>query len=371
MKKLVILGSVVSACPPSKQGGTERVAYYQAKQLAKRGVSILFVGAVGTIENFRSQLDSEQEKDTDKILENIEFVEIGGGTAFGSQEDSVKLDPSKVEASRKLRLEMVHLAAVSSLLFKRKDDYDTVLNNMRGEAIFVPLLSFLGKRFVSVLHVNLFAELASLFRQYQTELISISNEQRTEFPELHYQTIYNPINTSIFPFNSAPKPYALCIGTIGMHKNQHEAIEASQKAGIPIVLAGKIRDQEYFDEKIKPHVDGINVVYHGELSFEEKVKLYQEASVFLFPIKWQEPFGLVVIEALSCGTPVIAYPNGGPKEIVKDGENGYLVNSTDEMAEKIKIIDRIDRKKCREDVEERFSEEVIGSQYFDTLGPLL
>lgn len=367
MKKLLLLGSVVSKCPPEKHGGTERVAYYQAKHLAKRGVKIIFVGAEGTKEAFKNQLLKE-EKDWERIFSLIEIVEIGGGTQFGKAADAIKHDPKREEASRKLRIEMLNLALVQNLMIERRNEYDLVLNNMRGEATLVPLANFLGKTFVNVTHLNIFEKLAIFFKKHHVKIITISNEQQKEFPDLEYiATVYNPVPTRLFTFNPHPKDYALMISTIGYHKNQKDAILACKKVGIPLILAGKIRDEDYFQNEIKPYIDGKTVTYLPELGFEEKLRLYQKAKVFLFPIFWQEPFGLVCIEALSCGTPVIAYPNGGPKEIVISGKNGFLVENWQEMAEKIQEIDKIDRYQCRKDAEERFDEEVIGEKYYQVI----
>ena len=364
--KLLILGSVVSPCPPLFHGGTERVAYSQAKELAKRGLKIIFVGAKGTINNFTNQL--KFEKENLEILKNIEFFEIGGGTGFGDQKDSLKINPQITEASRKLRLELVNISLVQKLMIEKKDEYDLILNNLRGEAILLPLAVLLGKKIINVMHLNLFPELADIFKHYKAYLIPISNSQKELFPNLNYlPTIYNPINTKIFPFNPKPKDYALMISTIGYHKNQLDAILAAKKAGIKLIIAGKIRDNNYFHNHIRPHIDGKNIVYYDELNFEEKIKLYQDAKVFLFPIKWQEPFGLVVIEALACGTPVIAYPHGGPKEIIIHGKNGYLVSSIDQMTQAIKNIEKIDRSFCRQDVVNRFDEKIIGEKYFNVL----
>lgn len=370
MKKILLLGSVVSPCPPKNQGGTERVAYYQAKQLAKRGLKIIFVGAKDTKKNFLNQLKLEKENNTQlkKIISNIEFVEIGGGTQFGNAKDSLKTDPSKTEASRKLRVEMLNLAKVQQLMIERKNDYQIILNNMRGEAIFLPLAKLIKKEVFNVCHLNIFDELAELFYKFNTKIITIANHQKEKYKNLNYvATIYNPVNTKIFSFNNKPKNYALMISTIGYHKNQKDAILACKIAKIPLIISGKIRDKDYFDSEIKPFIDNKSITYLGELNFAQKLKLYQEAKVFLFPILWQEPFGLVVIEALSCATPVIAYPNGGPKEIIKNGFNGFLVNTVKEMAQKIKEIDKIKRENCRKDAEERFSEEIIGDQYYQIL----
>lgn len=243
---------------------------------------------------------------------------------------------------------------------------------MRGESIFLPLAKILEKEVISVMHLNIFEELADLFEKFDTKIVTIADHQKSSFPNLNYlATISNPVNADAFKFSGEPKNYALFISTVGTHKNQKDAILACKKASIPLIMGGKIRDVEYFEKEIKPLIDGKNVIYAGELSFNEKLKLYQEAKVFLFPILWQEPFGLVVIEALSCGTPVIAYPNGGPSEIIKDGVNGFLVNSADEMADKIKLIDEISRKTCRAAAEERFGESAIGQRYFEAISTLL
>lgn len=365
MKKLLLLGSVVGPCPPVAQGGTERVVYTQAKYLAKKGIPLILVAARGTKENFLKQLALDSEVDTQRITQNIEFIEIGGGTQLGNAVDAIEINPSLTEGSRKLRLEMLNLALVQEVIIQRKDEYDLILNNMRGETVFLPLVAQLGKRFISVAHLNIFPELASIYEKYDAKIIPISDEQKQEFPSVAYlETIPNPITIGLFPFNAHPKGYALMLSTIGRHKNQKDAILASKKAGIPLILAGKIRDQDYFDQDIKPHIDGTSVKLLGQLDFMKKIELYQNASCFLFPILWQEPFGLVVIESLACGTPVIAYPHGGPKEIIKDGETGFLVENPDQMAEKIGKISSISRERCRESVAQRYTEEIVGEKYY-------
>lgn len=371
MKKLLLLGSVAAACPPKKQGGTERVAYYQAKLLAARGVKILFVGGIGSTQNFSQELTHEKA-DVDGILQNIEFIEIGGDTQYGNAADAIKLDKSQIEASRKMRLEMTYLAQVQQLMMDRKDDYSFVLNNMRGEAILLPLAALLQKPLINVMHLNIFQELADTFSKYNTHIITIGKHQKDAFPHLnHLATIPNPINVSSFTFNKHPKHYALMLSTIAYHKNQKAAIQAAKKAQIPLILSGKIRDEDYFKTEIEPHIDGKHVSFMKELDFFTKAKLYSEAKVFLFPIEWEEPFGLVVIEALASGTPVIAYPHGEVAEIVKDGKTGYLVNNPEEMAEKINQIDSIDRAYCRQDVTERFDESIVGKLYFQHLQPFI
>ena len=323
--------------------------------------------------NFIQTLNNEGEKEIDLILRNIEFIELGN--------ESVKHQLSKegsqkeilTESSRKLRIEINYLAQVEEILIKREKEYEVILNNMRGgESMFVPIANFLNKTLISVLHLNLFPELITILKRPNIFVIPLSNHQRLDFPEINYlEIIPNPTSPVLFKFNPTPKNYALMISTIGYHKNQKDAILACKKASIPLIISGKIRDEDYFNKEIKPYIDNKEVIYYKELDLNKKIKLYQEAKVFLFPIKWQEPFGLVVIESLMSGTPVIAYPNGGPSEIIKNGVNGFLVKNYQEMAEKIKKIDQIERKNCRLYAERNFSDEIVGNKYFQVLKKFL
>src|SRR3989344_5302489 len=130
-----------------------------------------------------------------------------------------------------------------------------------------------------------------------------------------------------------------------------------------MLIGGRIKDTKYYESEIKPLIDGTQIQWVGEKHGDEIVKLYQGAKVFLFPTLWEEPFGLVLIEAMSCGTPVIAYPHGAIPEIVTNGKVGFLVNSVAEMAAKIKEIDTIKREDCRKRVEEFFSIEQMINKY--------
>ena len=373
MKKILLLGSVTTSTPPLKHGGTEWVVYFQAKNLARFGVKIILVSYLSSKKNFIQALNNEGEKKIDLILRNIEFIELGNESDKGQLSKEGSQKEILTESSRKLRIEINYLAQVEEILIKREKEYEVILNNMRGgESIFVPIANFLNKTLISVLHLNLFPELITILKRPNVFVIPLSNHQRLDFPEINYlETIPNPTSPAIFKFNPTPKNYALYISTIGYHKNQKDAILACKKASIPLIISGKIRDKDYFNKEIKPYIDNKEVIYYKELDLNKKIKLYQEAKVFLFPIKWQEPFGLVVIESLMSGTPVIAYPNGGPSEIIKNGVNGFLVKNYQEMAEKIKKIDQIERKNCRLYAERNFSDEIVGNKYFQVLKKFL
>ena len=354
--RIAILGSVALSVPPPAQGGTEWIAYHQAKGLSEKGHEILLIAAQGTATNFQNT--------------QVKVIEVGkGDVVAGSNREQVS--QGFVESSRKLRLEAVYLSQVAQKLVDLKDDYDVILNNMRGEAIFLPTAKLLGKPFVNVMHLNLFPELAELFLQFNTKVITISNAQRKDFPNLNYvSTVYNGVDVNQFTFDPIPSDYLLMMGAIGRHKNQGEAIAVAKELGIKLVLAGKISQQDYFDE-LKKDIDGEQIKYLSEISFDEKVKLYQNAKAFLFPINWEEPFGLVMIEAMACGTPVVAFNHGAVSEVVKNGLTGYVVDNHSQMVEAVKKIDAIDRAACRKHVQDNFSVSKMIDGYEKTLQKLM
>lgn len=355
--RIAILGSVALPIPPSAQGGTEWIAYYQVKGLSERGHQILLLAAKGTSENFSS-------------ASNVRIVEVGGGDVVSGSNSERTFDPALVEGSRKIRLEIVYLTQAAKALIDCKDEYDVILNNMRGEAIFLPIAKLLNKPFINVMHLDLFSELAEMFLDFKTNIITISNAQRKDFPNLNYAaTIYNCVDVDKFTFNDAPQDYLLMMGSVGRHKNQGEAIAVAKELGLKLVLAGKIRDQDYFEE-LKKDIDGEQIKYLSEVSFEEKVKLYQDAKAFLFPINWEEPFGLVMIEAMACGTPVVAFNHGAVSEVLRDGLTGYVVENHSQMVEAVKKINAIDRAACRKHVEENFTIEKMIDGYEKALQKL-
>lgn len=339
--RIAILGSVALPVPPPAQGGTEWIAYHQAKGLSQKGHQILLISAKGSKKNFQSS--------------DIQVIEVGGGDVVAGSNQEQQFDPKYTEGSRILRLEITYLSEVAQKLIDHKDSYDLIINNMRGEGVFLPVASLLNKPFINVMHLNIFSELAELFKTYHTHVITISNSQQKNYPNLSYlATVYNGVNTKDYPFNPVPKDYLLMLGSIGRHKNQAAAIRVAKKLSIKLILAGKVRDKDYFEE-LKKDIDGNKIQLVGELSFTEKIKLLREAKAFLFPIMWEEPFGLVMIEAMSCGTPVIAFNHGAIPEVVVNGRTGFVVENEDQMVEAVQKIDSIDRSTCRAHVEKNFT----------------
>jgi glycosyltransferase involved in cell wall biosynthesis len=199
--------------------------------------------------------------------------------------------------------------------------------------------------------------------------VSISNFQRVGMEKLNWiATVYNGIDIENYTFNSYPKDYFLWLGKFNADKGTKEAILAAKKAGIKLLLGGAIDkldgdDYRYYTEEVKPLIDGKQIIFIGEVGGKEKDELLGNAVGFLNPIQWNEPFGLVSPEAMATGTPVISFRRGALPEIIQDGVNGFLVDNVDQMVEKIKDIHTIERIKCRERIEEKFTSQIMVDEY--------
>ena len=182
--------------------------------------------------------------------------------------------------------------------------------------------------------------------------------------------VYNFTSIHYFvPNDNVEKEYLMFLGRIEEIKGTKEAIEVALKTNNKLIIAGNIQEghDEYFEKYIKPHLDNPLIDYVGPVNDEQKLYYLQRSKALLFPIKWEEPFGIVMIEAMACGTPVIAFKRGSVPEVVKDGITGYIVNNVKEMADAVEKLDNIDRRVVRKDCENRFSEEVIAKQYIELL----
>ncbi|MEA1929492.1 MAG: glycosyltransferase family 4 protein [Patescibacteria group bacterium] len=195
--------------------------------------------------------------------------------------------------------------------------------------------------------------------------VSFSWAQRQQMPSLNWiANIYHGVDTNQFEFNDKPDDYFLYLGRITEEKGVHLAIEAAKKAGVPLVLAGHSYPNEgYWHKKIEKYIDGKNVKYVGETNFYEKIQYLRKAKGLLFPTQYPEVFGCVMIEAMSCGTPVIAWKNGSVPEVIADGRSGYVVESVDEMTKAINAVDKLSRRNTRYRAEALFSVEKMVSGY--------
>jgi len=340
-RKIGIIAPPFTSIPPKGQGGTERIVYQLAEGLKKKGYKVTVFGA-------------------GKCKVSCNFVPILKKTI-----SERKLNPFSIESSRSLRLETTYLALVMEELKKRSKEFDIIFNHARGGYLFIPLAQYLKIPLITILHLPLFKELENFLSKFKNpNIITISNSQRKGFPKIKYlATIYNGVDLKEFPFCKKPKDYFLFMGAIGEHKNPKDAILAAKKSKIKLIIAGGKKREPYFSKEIKPLIDNKQIKYVGEVAGKERINLFKYAKGFLFPIRWEEPFGLVMIEAMACGTPVIAYPRGGAKEVVKNGTTGFLVKNVNEMVKAIRKINNISREACRERVKKYFSLEKMLENY--------
>ena len=175
----------------------------------------------------------------------------------------------------------------------------------------------------------------------------------------------NPIEVADWPFQPNKQDYLLWMGRFDDYKGAHRAIAVARQAGVPLLLAGPVQpgQEAYFSEQIEPHLDGDQVRYLDEVGGAEKEELLANARSLLMPITWNEPFGMVMVEALACGTPVIAFPQGAAREIVQHELNGFLVDDEESMAAALAGLDRIDPATCRESVATRFNPDTVAAGY--------
>ena len=219
---------------------------------------------------------------------------------------------------------------------------------------------FPGLPVVTTIHGPFNEELTDIYARMadRVPIIAISDAQRAVVPDLKIaRVIHHGVDASAFPVGKGDGGYCLYLGRMNADKGAQRAVEAARKAGVPLVMAGKCREpweHQFFDQEIKPHLSE-DITYAGEVPHEQKVELLGKARCLLFPIRWNEPFGLVMLESMACGTPVLAFREGAAPEVVEDGVTGFLCHDENDMAENIARVDTVSRADCRAAVEGYFS----------------
>lgn len=214
-------------------------------------------------------------------------------------------------------------------------------------------------------------ELTDLYERLNkdgTPIIAISHAQAASAPTVQVErVIHHGIDAEDFPVGDGKDGYCLFLGRMSPDKGPHRAIAAAEKAGVPLLMAAKMREAweiAFYEEHVYPRLSD-NVQYLGEVPHEKKLELLAGATALLNPIRWNEPFGLVMIEALACGTPVLAFPEGAAPEIVEDGVTGFLCEDEDAMARNISRAADLDRGACRDVVETYFSTKRMVAEHLD------
>jgi glycosyltransferase involved in cell wall biosynthesis len=253
--------------------------------------------------------------------------------------------------------------------FERADEFDIV--NDHSGPLAAAVGAAVGTPVVHTVHGPLVDEAGALYESLarvapDVGLVSVSYNQRKPLPDLPWvANCPNALDLDSYPVHSNRGEYLLFLGRMSADKGCHRAVEVAREAGVPLKIAGKMREpleREYFEAFVAPHL-GDGVEYLGETSHGKKVALLQNARATLFPIEWEEPFGLVMIESMACGTPVIATRWGAVPEVIEHGRSGLVVDEYREMVSVLGESDRLEPLECRRYVEERFSAERMVRDY--------
>ncbi|MCA1832241.1 MAG: glycosyltransferase family 4 protein [Actinomycetota bacterium] len=318
------------AVPPTGYGGIEWVVSLLADGLANNGHDVTLYAPGGSTT-------------TAKLVSP--FAKPTGGEHIGET-----------------YFDVVHAAAA----YLDANEFDVVHDHsgMIGPAIG----SQCGTPVVHTLHGPFTDRAKHFYRMLSGRLhyVAISEAQRAFCPELSYlATIHNGIDMSKAPYREKKKDYVLFLGRINKEKGPELAVDAAKRAGRRLVMAVKMSEEfekEYWRDIIEPRLTGDEEII-GEISVEEKGELLANAAGVLFPIQWPEPFGLVMAEAMACGTPVISFENGAAPEVIADGRTGFLVKTFDEFCDRIGRLEEIDPRTCRDHVQKKFSAEVMVNGY--------
>lgn len=277
--------------------------------------------------------------------------------------------PAPYEEDREIDAKVWECLHISEVM-ESADEFDIIHNNYD----FLPLTysGLIKTPMVTTIHGFSSPRILPVYKKYnkKTYYVSISNADRN--PELDYiATVYHGIDIENFSYCENKEDYLLYFGRIHHDKGTYEAIEVAKRTGKKLIIAGIIQDKLYFSKYVEPYIDDCNIINVGSVGPKERDKLLKNAQVLLHPINFEEPFGLSVVEAMACGTPVIAFSRGSMPEIIQNGVNGFLVSSVDEMVERLKDIKNISPRECRRVVEERFTRERMVKDYIEVYKRIL
>ncbi len=327
--------------PPKKYGGTELIVSYLSEELTKRGHDV---------------------------------------TLFASGDSKTKSKLSYVFPKSLYEIKKSWDDDFSSILhslncFNKSEDFDIIHNHFNyygiafSEIIKTPTVTTYHGNFKEIIEKKeVKYDLLKFCKNHP--FISISDSQRPKNLKLNFiGTVYNGIDISKFKFNDQPKNYLAWLGRITPKKGILDAIKIAKKSKLNLKIAAKIDknhlpDVEFYNKKVKPLINGKEISFIGEIGgYKEKSDFLSNALALLNPIEWDEPFGLNMTESMACGTPVIAYNRGSVKEIIENNKTGFIVKNIDEAITAIKKINEINRKDCRDSVQEKFTKEIMVNNY--------
>ena len=337
--KIAQVAPLAEAVPPKFYGGTERVVAYLTDALVELGheVTLFASGDSGT----KAKLAPSWPR-------------------------ALRLDPAVHDHFAPLFMQLEQVA-------RRAHEFDVIHSHL--DYFAYPTLSLLGMPAVTTLHGRLdLPELIPLYDQYGgMPVVSISDAQRQPLPNAHYvQTIHHGLPQNLLQKGRGGE-YLAFLGRISPEKAPDAAIRIAAAAGMPLKIAAKVDkvDAEYFKTKIEPLLAGANVEFIGEIGEHQKSEFLGNAAALVFPIAWREPFGLVMIEAMACGTPVVAFRNGSVPEVLENGVTGFIVNNEAEACEALHDIRDLDRNRIRAEFDTRFTAQHMAQNYLKLYSRLI
>ncbi len=330
--KIAQIAPLYESVPPGCYGGTERVVAYLTDELVRQGHDVTLFA-------------SGDSKTSARLVPMTKR--------------SLRLDPGSIDA-------LAHHMRMLDHVFRVADEFDIL--HFHIDYLHYPLSRRAGCPNVTTLHGRLdIADLQPLYDEFgEMPVVSISNAQRVPLPQANWQsTVYHGLPANLFTPEEWPGDYLAFVGRISPEKRVDRAVEIARRVGLPLRVAAKIdkKDEAYFAEEIAALFELPFVEYLGEIGDAEKARLLAGARALLFPIDWSEPFGLVMVEAMACGTPVVAWRGGSVAEIVTDGITGFVVESIEDAVEATRATASLDRRCCREIFERRFTVDRMARDY--------
>lgn len=324
--KIALISPIAWRTPPIHYGPWENIASLLCEGLVKRGIDVTLFA-------------TKDSKTAGKLCAIC---------PRGYEEDKT-IEPKVWEC--------LHICEV----FERANEFDLIHNNFD----FLPLTysCLVDTPVLTTIHGFSSPAILPVYEKYNNKnyYVSISNSDRSE--KLNYiATVYHGINLEQFTFKKEIGDYLIFFGRMHPDKGAREAIQIAKGFGMKLIMAGIIQDKDYFEQEIEPHFSD-EIVYIGSVGPEERDKLLGEAYALLHPIFFAEPFGLSVVEAMACGTPVVAFNKGSMPELIDNGKNGFIVENVEEAVIALGKISKIDRQCCRDTVEKRFSVERMVDDY--------
>jgi len=332
--KIAQIAPLYEAVPPRLYGGTERVVANLTEELVKQGHDVTLFASGDTQTSAR---------------------------LVATRSQPLRLDPAPLKSDLASHLTLLHEVR------RRVDDFDVL--HFHIDMLHFPLFEHVAARTLTTLHGRLdMADLAQVYRRWPFfPLVSISDHQRTYMPEANWQaTVHHGMPEQSYTYSPAANgDYLAFLGRISPEKRPDRAIQIAKAAGVPIRIAAKVDpvDRTYFAERIRPLLDHPLVSFVGEIGDDEKSAFLGQARALLFPIDWPEPFGLVMIESLACGTPVIAWRCGSVPEVVENGKTGYIVEDIAQAVAAVEDVRRLPRSQVRAAFEQRFTARAMATRY--------